>query len=86
MKTNGGSDFWNISAQEAGSGIIYAATVKAVNEISEFLATKGYSVAPLPRPPEGIGTSGDTRPLRQGRDSSLRSDQCVLAWEFTNLI
>ena len=32
--------------QEAGSGIIYAATVKAVNEISEFLATKGYSVAP----------------------------------------
>jgi ATP-dependent DNA helicase RecQ len=32
--------------QEEGSGIIYASTVKAVCELSEFLAAKGYSVAP----------------------------------------
>ena len=32
--------------QEQGSGIIYASTVKAVNELSEFLAAKGFSVAP----------------------------------------
>jgi ATP-dependent DNA helicase RecQ len=32
--------------QEEGSGIIYASTVKAVSELAEFLATKGFSVTP----------------------------------------
>jgi ATP-dependent DNA helicase RecQ len=32
-------------AQEEGSGIIYAATVKSVNELTEFLAASGFSVA-----------------------------------------
>ena len=32
--------------QENGSGIVYASTVKAVCELSEFLAAAGFSVAP----------------------------------------
>jgi ATP-dependent DNA helicase RecQ len=33
-------------AREEGNGIIYASTVKAVNELTEFLQTKGFSAAP----------------------------------------
>jgi ATP-dependent DNA helicase RecQ len=32
--------------RETGSGIIYAATVKAVGELAEFLAASGFAVAP----------------------------------------
>ena len=32
--------------QEEGNGIIYASTVRAVNELTEFLESKGLSVAP----------------------------------------
>jgi ATP-dependent DNA helicase RecQ len=35
-----------VVSREHGSGIIYASTVKAVNEFSEFLEAKGFSVAP----------------------------------------
>ena len=35
-----------VVGREQGSGIIYASTVKAVNELSKFLEARGFSVAP----------------------------------------
>ena len=54
-------------AEESGSGIIYAATVKAVGELTEFLQGQGFDGRVVSRADEGRRPHGQPGPVHERR-------------------